>query len=92
MNRKPWLMNTRMKYLDYTLISILGTLGAGAVQAQEVANEPVTEVQVRSMGEVESTANDKADLQHNRRVDIRQVKPAQAPKLVAHKSNCRMAV
>ena len=81
MNRKPWLMNTRMKYLDYTLISILGTLGAGAVQAQEVANEPVTEVQVRSMGEVESTANDKADLQHNRRVDIRQVKPAQAPKL-----------
>ena len=49
MNRKPWLMNTRMKYLDYTLISILGTLGAGAVLAQE-ADESVTRVQVRSRG------------------------------------------
>ena len=33
MNRKPWLMNTRMKYLDYTLITLLGATGAGAVPA-----------------------------------------------------------
>ncbi|MEO8000953.1 MAG: hypothetical protein ABI644_03680 [Arenimonas sp.] len=81
MNRKPWLMNTRMKYLDCTLISILGTMSAGAVLAQEAAIEPVTQVQVQSMGEAESKVNDKNDLQHNRRVDIKQIKPVQAPKL-----------
>ena len=51
MNRKPWLMNTRMKYLDYTLITLLGTMSAGAVLAQEAANAPVTQVQVRTVGE-----------------------------------------
>ena len=66
MNRKPWLMNTRMKYLDYTLVSILGTLSAGAVLAQDAAVEPVTQVQVQSMGEAQSKVNDKSDLQRNR--------------------------
>lgn len=81
MNRKPWLMNTRMKYLDYTLISILGTFGAGAAVAQDTVTEPVTQVQVQAVGEAESKLNDKNDLQRNRRVDIKQIKPASAPKL-----------
>ena len=81
MNRKPWLMNTRMKYLDYTLITLLGATGAGAVLAQETAAAPVTQVQVRTVGEAESKVDDKSDLQRNRRVEIQQVKPAQAPKL-----------
>ncbi len=81
MNRKPWSMKTRMKYLDYTLIGILGTLGAGSVLAQDVANEPATEVQLHSMGEAESKLADKNDLQRNRRVEIKQTKPVSAPKL-----------
>ena len=81
MNRKPWLMNTRMKYLDYTLISILAGTTAGTALAQETAETPVTQVQVRSVGEAESKVDDKSDLQRNRRVEIKQVKPVSAPKL-----------
>ena len=63
MNRKPWLMNTRMKYLDYTLIGILGTLSAGVVLAQETTTEPTTQVQIRAVGEAQSKDDDKSDLQ-----------------------------
>ena len=73
-------MKTRMKLLDYTLISLLGTL-APAAWAQTAAT-PASEqtvLKIRSEGETGSVDTSPEGLQAYRRVDITQVNPGTIP-------------
>ena len=76
-------MKTRMKLLDYTLISLLGTLApaAWAQTAQVPAPAPTdqTVVKIRSEGETGSVDTSPAGLQAFRRVDVTQMNPGSIP-------------
>ncbi|CAN5335239.1 hypothetical protein BH11PSE14_BH11PSE14_13590 [soil metagenome] len=76
-------MKTRMKLLDYTLISLLGTVvpAAWAQTAPEPAPAPSdqTVVKIRSEGETGSVDTSPAGLQAFRRVDVTQMNPGTIP-------------